>query len=96
MVEFFDEELARRLVEDGKRADLLLGNNILAQVPDINAFVAGVAELLAEDGTATFEFPHLAKLVERLEYDTIYHEHFSYLSLHAARSIILKRDSLRM
>ena len=65
----------------------VLGNNVLAQVPDINDFAAGVAALLARDGTATFEFPHLAKLVEHLEYDTIYHEHFSYFSLLSIRSI---------
>ena len=68
-------------------ADLVLGNNVLAQVPDINDFVAGVAALLGPDGTATFEFPHLAKLIEHLEYDTIYHEHFSYFSLHSIRAI---------
>ena len=56
-------------------------------MPDINDFAAGVAALLARDGTATFEFPHLAKLVEHLEYDTIYHEHFSYFSLHSIRAI---------
>ena len=65
----------------------MLGNNVLAQVPDINDFVAGVRALLAEGGTATFEFPHLATLVDHLEYDTIYHEHFSYFSLFAIREI---------
>ena len=65
----------------------MLGNNVLAQVPDINDFVAGVAALLAPGGTATFEFPHLAKLLEHLEYDTIYHEHFSYFSLLSIRAI---------
>ena len=60
---------------------------MLAQVPDINDFAAGVKLLLAPDGTVTFEFPHLAKLVEHLEYDTIYHEHFSYFSLHSIREI---------
>ena len=87
LVEFFGLEFARRLVADGKRPRLVLGNNVLAQVPDINDFVAGVAALLAEGGTATFEFPHLATLVEHLEYDTIYHEHFSYFSLYAIREI---------
>ena len=71
----------------GGVADLVLGNNVLAQVPDINDFVAGVKALLAEGGTATFEFPHLATLIEHLEYDTIYHEHFSYFSLLAIREI---------
>ena len=87
LVEFFGLELARQLVEEGRRPRLILGNNVLAQVPDINDFVAGVKALLAEGGTATFEFPHLATLIEHLEYDTIYHEHFSYFSLFAIREI---------
>jgi SAM-dependent methyltransferase len=87
ITEFFGAELGARLAAERGSADLVLGNNVLAQVPDINDFVAGVAELLAPDGTATFEFPHLAKLIEHLEYDTIYHEHFSYFSLHSIRSI---------
>ena len=87
ITEFFGADLGRQLAARRGRADLVLGNNVLAQVPDVNDFVAGVAALLAEDGTATFEFPHLAKLIEHLEYDTIYHEHFSYFSLHSIRSI---------
>jgi C-methyltransferase-like protein/putative zinc binding protein/methyltransferase family protein len=87
LVEFFGFELARKLVDEGRRPRLVLGNNVLAQVPDINDFVAGVKALLGEGGTATFEFPHLATLVEHLEYDTIYHEHFSYFSLFAIREI---------
>jgi len=87
ITEFFGAELGARLAAERGSADLVLGNNVLAQVPDINDFVAGVAELLAPDGTATFEFPHLAKLIEHLEYDTIYHEHFSYFSLHSIHSI---------
>jgi hypothetical protein len=87
VTEFFGEELGRSLAAEHGHADLVLGNNVLAQVPDINDFVAGVAALLGPQGTATFEFPHLAKLIEHLEYDTIYHEHFSYFSLHAIRSI---------
>jgi hypothetical protein len=87
ITEFFGTELGTRLAAERGHADLVLGNNVLAQVPDINDFVAGVAALLGPSGTATFEFPHLAKLIEHLEYDTIYHEHFSYFSLHAIRSI---------
>src|SRR5262245_7211385 len=87
VTEFFGEELGHRLAREHGHADLVLGNNVLAQVPDINDFVAGVAALPWPQGTATFEFPHLAKLIEHLEYDTIYHEHFSYFSLHAIRSI---------
>ncbi len=80
LVAFFGSETAQRLVDEGKGASLLIGNNVLAQVPDLNDFVAGVGILLREDGTATFEFPHLLHLLDRLEYDTIYHEHFSYFS----------------
>ena len=87
VTEFFGAELGQRLAVERGRADLVLGNNVLAQVPDINDFMTGVSELLAPSGTATFEFPHLAKLIEHLEYDTIYHEHFSYFSLHSIRSI---------
>jgi hypothetical protein len=68
-------------VRERGHADLVLGNNVLAQVPDLNDFVRGVAILLAPGGTATFEFPHLARLLDGLQYDTIYHEHFGYFSL---------------
>jgi hypothetical protein len=81
LVAFFGEALARRLVREGKSARLVLGNNVLAQVPDLNDFVAGVRTLLRPDGSATFEFPHLLRLLDGLQYDTIYHEHFSYFSL---------------
>jgi SAM-dependent methyltransferase len=87
LVEFFGLEVAENLASQGRRADLVLGNNVLAQVPDINDFVAGVHVLLSDGGTATFEFPHLARLLERIEYDTIYHEHFSYFSLHTIQKI---------
>ena len=87
LVEFFGAELAERLVGEGRQADLVLGNNVLAQVPDLNDFVRGVAILLAKGGTATFEFPHLARLLEGLQYDTIYHEHFSYFSLTTIREV---------
>lgn len=81
LVEFFGTELANRLVAEGKRADLVLGNNVLAHVPDLNDFVEGVKILLKPGGVNTFEFPHLLHLVDRLEFDTIYHEHYSYFSL---------------
>ena len=87
LVDFFTEGLAERLAADGTRADLIVGNNVLAQVPDINDFVAGVTRLLAPGGVATFEFPHLARLLDGLQYDTIYHEHFSYFSLFTIREI---------
>ena len=87
LVQFFGLEMARSLVDSGSRADLLVGNNVLAHVPDINDFVAGLRELLAPEGRATFEFPHLLRLMRETEFDTIYHEHFSYLSLLAVRRI---------
>jgi SAM-dependent methyltransferase len=87
LTEFFGRELGERLAAEGRTARLVLGNNVLAQVPDLNDFVAGVARVLAPDGWATFEFPHLARLLERLEYDTIYHEHFSYFSLFTIREL---------
>jgi hypothetical protein len=80
VVAFFGRALARQLVVEGRRASLIAGNNVLAQVPDLNDFVAGVQILLRETGTATFEFPHLLRLIDGLQYDTIYHEHFSYFS----------------
>ncbi|MFO1110038.1 MAG: class I SAM-dependent methyltransferase [Bradyrhizobium sp.] len=81
LVEFFGLELAKRLASEGKRADLIIGNNVLAQVPDLNDFVAGMAHLLAPQGVITLEFPHLEKLIKENQFDTIYHEHFSYFSL---------------
>jgi SAM-dependent methyltransferase len=81
LVEFFGLELARMLVDQGRRADLVIGNNVLAQVPDLNDFTAGVAHLLASQGVVTFEFPHLERLMAENQFDTIYHEHFSYFSL---------------
>jgi hypothetical protein len=84
---FFGRELARELVASGRRADLLVGNNVLAHVPDLNDFVAGLQLALAPEGTLTMEFPHLLRLVEEVQFDTIYHEHFSYLSLLAVERI---------
>jgi SAM-dependent methyltransferase len=87
-VRFFGLALARELEADGVAADLLVGNNVLAQVPDINDFVAGLATLLAPDGLLTLEFPHLLRLLEGNQFDTIYHEHFSYFSLHTVTRIL--------
>ena len=81
LVEFFGETLARALAREGRSADLIIGNNVLAQVPDLNDFVAGLRVILKPDGVLTLEFPHLLRLIERNEFDTIYHEHFSYFSL---------------
>lgn len=80
VTEFFGTKLASRLAAEGQKADLLLGNNVLAHVPDINDFVAGMKLLLKPDGVITMEFPHLVRLIEENQFDTIYHEHFSYLS----------------
>jgi SAM-dependent methyltransferase len=87
LVKFFGVETARELAAAGRRADLLLGNNVLAHVPDINDFVAGLALALAPRGTITMEFPHLMQLMRGNQFDTIYHEHFWYLSLLAVRRI---------
>ncbi|HCE29085.1 MAG TPA: SAM-dependent methyltransferase [Comamonadaceae bacterium] len=84
---FFGQELARELVAQGQAADLTAANNVLAHVPDINDFVAGFALLLQPSGVATFEFPHLLQLVQQCQFDTLYHEHFSYLSLTAVQRI---------
>lgn len=86
--EFFGRSLAERLRSDGKSADVMAANNVLAHVPDVNDFASGFATLLKPDGVATFEFPSLVKLVEGCQFDTIYHEHFSYLSLTAAERIL--------
>jgi len=79
-VEFFGTKLAAELVEEGKRADLITANNVLAQVPDINDFVGGMVLLLKREGVITLEFPHLERLMAENQFDTIYHEHFSYFS----------------
>jgi hypothetical protein len=81
LVEFFGRATAERLASEGKRASLIVGNNVLAQVPDLHDFIGGTKILLRDAGTATFEFPHLLRLLDELQYDTIYHEHFSYFSL---------------
>jgi SAM-dependent methyltransferase len=79
--EFFGEQVALRLTKDGRQADLMVANNVLAHVPELNDFVKGFATLLKEDGVATFEFPHILRLIAEGQFDTIYHEHYSYLSL---------------
>lgn len=93
--EFFGESLAKSLVAQGKAADLVAGNNVFAHVPDINDFSRGLAAILKPEGVVTLEFPHLMRLVELCQFDTVYHEHFSYLSLIATQSI-LSRAGLRI
>jgi hypothetical protein len=86
-VSFFNEQTAKEMAAAGKYADLVLGNNVLAQVPDINTFVGGVPIILKPTGTVTFEFPHLMQLFDNNQFDTIYHEHFSYFSLISIEAI---------
>jgi SAM-dependent methyltransferase len=86
-VEFFTSESAKRLVEEGHAADLVIGNNVLAHVPPVHDFVEGIRVLLKPDGVATLEFPHLLHLIEKREFDTIYHEHYSYWSLHVVERL---------
>ena len=88
IVKFFGEQLALELASEGKQADLLIGNNVLAQVPDLRDFVAGIKILLKPQGILTLEFPHLLRLMRENQFDTIYHEHFSYFSLLAAERIL--------
>ena len=90
VVEFFGRELAARLVAEGRRADLLAANNVMAHVPDLNDFVGGMEPLLAPHGVVTIEVPHLVRLVEDNQFDTIYHEHFSYFSFLTARKVLVR------
>jgi SAM-dependent methyltransferase len=94
-VEFFGQQLAQDLVRQGSAADLIIGNNVLAHVPQLNDFVAGIATLLRPNGNVTIEFPHLLELIEHVEFDTIYHEHFSYFSVHAIEQVFA-RHGLRL
>ena len=88
LCEFFGKTLAQKLVAEGKQADLIIGNNVFAHVPDINDFSAGLKIMLKLGGIVTLEFPHLMRLIEHTQFDTIYHEHFSYLSLRSAIRIL--------
>jgi len=88
VVEFFGRDLAARLVADGRRADLLVANNVMAHVPDLNDFVRGIATVLAPEGVATIEVPHLMRLIDGNQFDTIYHEHFSYFSFLTAQAVL--------
>ncbi|MGE0430593.1 MAG: methyltransferase domain-containing protein [Hydrogenophaga sp.] len=85
--EFFGERLGQKLAADGRRADLIVGNNVYAHVPDINDFTRGLKAALKPGGTITLEFPHLMRLIEHTQFDTVYHEHFSYLSLYTVSRI---------
>ena len=88
--QFFGLETARRVAAESGHADVVAGNNVLAHVPNLNDFVAGIAALLKPDGVGTFEFPHLLRLIEHNQFDTIYHEHFSYFSLVTVRAVFAR------
>ena len=90
LVDFFSEELAKRLVRDKIKADLLIGNNVFAHVPDVNDFVRGLKIVLKKDGVITLEFPHLMQLIKQNQFDTIYHEHYSYFSFYTTCRIFEK------
>jgi SAM-dependent methyltransferase len=85
--DFFTESLADKLINDVGKADLIVGNNVYAHVPDINNFTRGIKKLLKSEGVVTFEFPHILNTIEFSQFDTIYHEHFSYFSLHAVINV---------
>jgi 2-polyprenyl-3-methyl-5-hydroxy-6-metoxy-1,4-benzoquinol methylase len=91
VTEFFGTVLAEELTKKGVLADLLIGNNVLAHVPDINDFVAGMKRILTPKGTITMEFPHLIQMINQNQFDTIYHEHFSYLSLFTVQNIFFQQ-----
>lgn len=86
--QFFGKDFAQGFVAARRSADLVIGNNVLAHVPDLNDFVAGIEAVLAPEGMATLEFPHLMQLVAQRQFDTVYHEHFSYFSFHTAQRVI--------
>ena len=90
--EFFDESLGKTLSDQGSSADLIVGNNVYAHVPDINSFTRGLKQALKPDGIITLEFPHLLQMIRNTQFDTVYHEHFSYLSLGAVCRIFSKAD----
>ena len=92
LVEFFGRRVAEQLSAQGRKADLIIANNVLAHVPELNDFVAGIATLLQPGGAATLEFPHLLRLIQNVEFDTIYHEHYSYFSLRAAERVFARAD----
>jgi SAM-dependent methyltransferase len=90
IIKYFGRDTAKELAKKGKKADLLIGNNVLAHVPDLNDFVGGMKMILKSDGIITMEFPHLLKLMQKSQFDTIYHEHYSYFSLMTVRKVFAK------
>ena len=96
ITEMFGRRAAQALVAAGRRADLVVGNNVLAQVPDLEDFVGGLSLVLAPGGVVTLEFPHLLRLLEENQFDTIYHEHFSYFSLGTAERVLRAQGLARV
>jgi hypothetical protein len=92
LIAFFSEDTARNLIANGRKADLIIGNNVLAQVPALNDFVAGLKLMLTPQGVITLEFPHLYQLMSGNQFDTIYHEHFSYFSFYSAKKVFQKHE----
>lgn len=92
IIDFFNEKTAEKLAAAGKKADLIIGNNVLAHVPDLKGFVRGLKIILKENGIITLEFPHILQLIKNNQFDTIYHEHFSYFSLHTIVNIFNQYD----
>jgi SAM-dependent methyltransferase len=92
MIDFFGRDLAQKLVAEGKKADLFLANNVLAHVPDLNGFVAGIKTILREDGLAVIEVPYVVDLVDHVEFDTIYHQHLCYFSVTALDKLFRRHD----
>jgi hypothetical protein len=90
LVDFFGVDLAKKIIKERGKQDLILGNNVLAHVPDINDFVTGLKMVLSDNGTITMEFPHILELIRYNQFDTIYHEHFSYLSLNTVEHIFTR------
>ena len=92
LIEFFNFSLARKFSKEDKKADLIVANNVLAHVPTINDFISGFNELLKPEGTITIEFPHVLRMFEKNEFDTIYHEHFFYFSIYTLKTILLEHQ----
>ena len=92
IMDFFTEKLSKKIVDNSGLADLVIGNNVFAHVPQINDFTSGIRTILAPNGTVTLEFPHLLNLIQDVQFDTIYHEHFSYLSLTSVSNIFASHD----
>lgn len=92
VVDFFDAELADQIVQEKRRADLIVANNVVAHVPELNGFMEGIRRILDPGGALSIEVPHLLRLIERVAFDTIYHEHFSYFSLIALERVLHRHD----